>query len=86
MKQAYELLEEARKIVNDPEYKITIAKLSSESGIHDPTLRSILKPGKTNRTLDNLAKLDEAIDSLCKALGKSRPSKLKKNRKAQKET
>lgn len=72
MKQAYELLEEARQLVADKDNKITIAKLAAESEIRDPTLRNLLKPGTTNKTLDILGKLDAAIEKICKEIGKER--------------
>jgi len=64
MKTAYDLLERARKLAQDPDSGITIADLSRESGIHDPTLRNMLREGQKNRTLDNLGELEKALEKL----------------------
>lgn len=78
MKKAYELLERARRIVEDPNNKVTVASLSKESGINDPTLRIMLKKDRTNRTLDNLGLVEDALARL-KADGKfEEPEEAKK--------
>lgn len=64
MKTAYDLLKRARDLAQNPDSGVTIADLSRESGIHDPTLRNMLRDGQKNRTLDNLGRLEDALKKL----------------------